>query len=613
MKKSTIFGIAAALAVLAGAAGGAVYYVNSLQSRSGFLDRTFINGRNVSGKMPAQVVGLLSEGIDESRITVTEDGNEIFGASLEELGYTLDSEALEASLTRIMDSEKKDLRVVLDGVLNGNSFDAALPFKSDAKVFDAAVSVDALSAPRKKNKNAKILFYEKENECRIRPEVQGTELEDGALRKWLRGEIEAMLAEQAGGPSGYQKETRQETSDEGAYPAETKEAAEEILTEEASEEEAEKETPAKEVSKTEASKKEASKKETSDKEESEKEASTKEAAKDVREEAAKGASGEAAGAEENAESGAGDTSKKDKETVAPKKSSGSGEGRFNLVCEIPESLYTLPDKKASDKEIQEKCKILNKYVKVTVTYDFGSETEKLEFKTFMNWLKVRKGKVQVREDKVKKYVEKLIDKYETRYHERVFMTTWGYPVTFSPGWNEYGYTILEDEEIRQLTQDILSGKSVEREPVYLTYNDWGCPLYFSRNGTDDLNGTYVEVNLSAQHMWYYLYGSLVVESDVVTGDVTKDLGTASGVFPLAFKESPSILRGGEGKERYETKVQYWMPFYEGQGLHDANWRSRFGGTIYRGDGSHGCVNLPTWVAEVLYNNIVPGTAIVLYW
>lgn len=497
MKKSTIVGILAAAAVLAGAAGGAAYYVNSLQSRSGFLDRTVINGKNVSGKMPAQVIGLLSEGIDESRISMTEDGKEIFSASLEELGYTLDSEALEASLSQIMDSQKKDIRLVLDGVLNGSSFDAALPFKSDPKAFKAAVSVDALSAPRKKNKNAKILFYEKENKCRIVPEVQGTELEDDKLQEWLRSEVETMLADQGdqdGSPAGNKKEAR-----------------------------------------------------------------------------------------------------------------------FNLVCEIPASLYTLPGKKASDKEMKEKCRILNEYTDVTVTYDFGTVTEKLEFKTFMNWLKVQDGKAKIREDKVKKYVKKLIEKYETRYHERVFMTTWGYPVTFSPGWNEYGYTILEDEEIKQLTQDILSGKSVEREPVYLTYNDWGCPLYFSRNGTDDLNGTYVEVNLSAQHMWYYLYGSLVVESDVVTGDVTKDLGTASGVFPLAFKESPSILRGGEGKERYETKVQYWMPFYEGQGLHDANWRSSFGGSIYRGDGSHGCVNLPPWVAEVLYNNIVPGTAIVLYW
>ena len=55
-----------------------------------------------------------------------------------------------------------------------------------------------------------------------------------------------------------------------------------------------------------------------------------------------------------------------------------------------------------------------------------------------------------------------------------------------------------------------------------------------------------------------------------------------------------------------------MPFYEGQGLHDAWWKSVFGGSEYMGNGSHGCVNLPTWVAESVFNNIVPGTAIVIY-
>ena len=114
-------------------------------------------------------------------------------------------------------------------------------------------------------------------------------------------------------------------------------------------------------------------------------------------------------------------------------------------------------------------------------------------------------------------------------------------------------------------------------------------------------------------MWYYIDGALFVESDVVTGDVTLDQGTATGVFPLAFKQSPSILRGGEGKKKYETKVQYWMPFYEGQGLHDAWWKSVFGGSEYIGNGSHGCVNLPPSVAETVYNNIVPGTAIIIYY
>lgn len=602
VKKSTIIGIAAAAAVLVCAAGGAVWYVRSLQSRSGFLDRTVINGKNVAGKMPAQVAELLSDGFEEGRVLVTEDGKEVFGASLQELGFRFDRQALEESLTQLMESEKKDLLVVLDGVRNGNSFEVALPYQSDPKAFDKAVSVDALSAPRKKNRNAKILFYEEEKECRIRPEVQGTELTDKALRKWLRGEVEAMLAERTGAAKDGQAvyENPEEASGEDAFLGETEETEKELSREEAKNVSDKAGGSAADKALEDVSKKVASEEAVSKKtgagDDGASEKATAEASVTAAEEAAPAAEAAAAAG------------------AAAKKTAGrNSEGRFDLVCEIPSSLYTEPEKKASDKKLQEKCRILNKYAKETVTYVFGAEKETLEFATFMNWIKVRDGKAKLREEKVREYVEKLIDKYETRYHERVFTTAWGYQVTFSPEWSEYGYTILEEDEIKQLTQDILSGKSVEREPVYLAYNDWGCPLYFGRNGRDDLNGTYVEVSLSAQHMWYYQYGVLVLESDVVTGDVTKGLGTATGVFPLAFKESPSILRGGEGKERYETKVQYWMPFHEGQGLHDATWRSKFGGSIYRGDGSHGCVNLPYWAAEVLYNSIVPGTAIVVYW
>ena len=154
---------------------------------------------------------------------------------------------------------------------------------------------------------------------------------------------------------------------------------------------------------------------------------------------------------------------------------------------------------------------------------------------------------------------------------------------------------------------------MEREPVYQYLGAWGDPLYLKRNGTDDLAGTYVEVSISAQHMWYYIDGALFIESDVVTGDTTLGQDTQTGVFPLAFKESPSTLRGGEGKKKYTTKVQYWMPFYEGQGLHDAWWKTVFGGTEYIGNGSHGCVNLPPSVAEAVYNNIQPGTAIIIYY
>ena len=485
MKKGLLIGLAAAALLLAASVGGGVFYLKSLQNSDRFLLGTVINGVDVSGKTAAQVEEIFAKRLLDSKTVVTEDNVEVLRFSLSEMGYAVDDEAVVKALAQCMDKEKEDFESVIKNTANGVEFRVDLPYSVDEDKFAEAVSVEALSAPRKENENAKILYYASDKECRILPEVQGTELKDEDLQTWLKGEIGTAL----------------------------------------------------------------------------------------------------------------------------KKSKDGGD----IACAIPDSLYILPEKRAGDEKLQKKCALLNEYAGESVTYVFGDQKETLEFDTIMNWLKIRHDKVTVKEDKVTEYVRKLAEKYETRYKDRVFQTTWGGEVTFPATLNEYGYTILEDLEAAQLTEDILSGKSVEREPVYQYLGAWGDPLFLKRNGTDDLAGTYVEVSIGAQHMWYYINGELFIESDVVTGDTTLGQDTATGVFPLAFKQSPATLRGGEGKNKYETKVQYWMPFYEGQGLHDAWWKSVFGGTEYIGNGSHGCVNLPPEVAETVYYNIEPGTAIIIYY
>ena len=48
------------------------------------------------------------------------------------------------------------------------------------------------------------------------------------------------------------------------------------------------------------------------------------------------------------------------------------------------------------------------------------------------------------------------------------------------------------------------------------------------------------------------------------------------------------------------------------GLHDAPWRGYFGGNIYQGSGSHGCVNMPPYYAAQLYDMIDIGTLVFVY-
>ena len=124
----------------------------------------------------------------------------------------------------------------------------------------------------------------------------------------------------------------------------------------------------------------------------------------------------------------------------------------------------------------------------------------------------------------------------------------------------------------------------------------------------------VLVDISDQTLYYYENGKLVFKTPVVTGKIYGAVyhGTPKGTFHILYKQRDTVLKGLEddGKTKYESPVSYWMPFTSnGFGLHDATWRSSFGGTIYQYSGSHGCVNMPYRYAQKLYAGIRPGSIV----
>ncbi len=147
---------------------------------------------------------------------------------------------------------------------------------------------------------------------------------------------------------------------------------------------------------------------------------------------------------------------------------------------------------------------------------------------------------------------------------------------------------------------ILSGESQSREPEY---SQTGAS--FDEN---DYGNTYAEVNLTAQHMFLYVDGNKVMESDFVSGNVARGFATPPGIFGIMYKQRDAVLRG----PGYASPVRFWMPFNGGIGFHDANWRGQFGGSIYRTNGSHGCVNMPYEAAKTLFENIYTGMPVICY-
>jgi len=64
---------------------------------------------------------------------------------------------------------------------------------------------------------------------------------------------------------------------------------------------------------------------------------------------------------------------------------------------------------------------------------------------------------------------------------------------------------------------------------------------------------------------------------------------------------------------YQTPVAYWMAFNRSIGLHDAPWRRSFGGTIYRANGSHGCINMPPYMAKAAYSLLYIGYPVIVHY
>ena len=260
--------------------------------------------------------------------------------------------------------------------------------------------------------------------------------------------------------------------------------------------------------------------------------------------------------------------------------------------------YEEPAVGDDDEELLALIEDLNRYVQTVITYEFGEEKEVLDAATIHTWLKDEDGKIAVDEEAVLDYVKGLAKEHNTAYRPKEFETSYGTTVTISNGF--YGWKIDNAGEVEQILADLATGENITREPVYAqTANS---------HGENDYGDSYVEINLTAQHLFLYKDGNLVVESDFVSGNLSKGHATPTGAFGLTYKTTDAVLRG----EDYVTPVKYWMPYAGDVGMHDATWRSSFGGNIYKTNGSHGCINLPRSAAKTIYETIEQGYPVLVY-
>lgn len=241
----------------------------------------------------------------------------------------------------------------------------------------------------------------------------------------------------------------------------------------------------------------------------------------------------------------------------------------------------------------------NQYLSTEINYDWNGNLVVVNEDFIHGWIEIEGEQVRLREDKIREFVEQQAASYDTYGKNRFFQTTDGRRIELNT--QACGWQTETETELQELIEAIHKGIETEKQPAhtYIEPASWQVEIVNS----------YVEMDLTAQKLYLYVDGVMLLESDFVSGNIARGWTTPAGVFGLTYKTRNAVLRG----ENYATPVSYWMPFNGNIGMHDATWRGSFGGEIYRTNGSHGCINLPYEKAKIIYEYMYTGFPIVCYY
>lgn len=154
---------------------------------------------------------------------------------------------------------------------------------------------------------------------------------------------------------------------------------------------------------------------------------------------------------------------------------------------------------------------------------------------------------------------------------------------------------------------------LESVRVYGEFGDWYLIMTNSHNFgfihkdyTKELDEEFVIVDLDQQKLYLYNGTDQYIQTPVTTG---KDSTPSDkGLFKIYYKSRNTPLIGDD----YNVTVDYWMNYNNGEGLHDASWRSVFGTNSYHTNGSHGCINIPPHLADDVYEYTQIGTKVLVH-
>ncbi len=264
-------------------------------------------------------------------------------------------------------------------------------------------------------------------------------------------------------------------------------------------------------------------------------------------------------------------------------------------------LYETIENPTDVNALQAKVDEINRVYGTRLTYSLKGETFKVDEELLKKWVTVNEDfSVSLDEAAIGAWVDAMAYRTDTFGLKRKFKTHSGAEIELAGG-GDYGWAMDEAKTSADLIAKIRAGEQNEDAQAIYQYGAYD-------RGVNDIGGTYVEICITDQKMWLYKDGQEVLETDVVTGSEGEGMSTPSGsVWAIDAKKSPAHFKSTN------VDVNFWMPFNGGCGLHDASWRSSYGGDIYKYNGSHGCVNTPYDAVKTIYETVEIGYPVVVYY
>ncbi|RPA58224.1 hypothetical protein EF384_07530 [Aerococcus agrisoli] len=277
---------------------------------------------------------------------------------------------------------------------------------------------------------------------------------------------------------------------------------------------------------------------------------------------------------------------------------GAGETTVDLA-----EAYEKPSVTSDSEEIQTAKADIEKILNAQISMKVEDEEYAIPSETIASWISMDDaGEVQVDKDAIDAYLLDWNVNNAALNKKHEFQSTASGTVTVDPG--IYGWYINREFATDELAEIVLTGQNTVYEPT-IGGEGYNTDSYFGNS--------YIEVDLTEQKMFVYVDGVQQIATDIVSGNI--GTSTVPGAYAVWDKQTPSVLKGYNPRteKNYEQPVEYWMPFdYTGQGVHDANWQSTFGGDVYLQRGSLGCINTPPAMMAQVFETAYVGMPVIVF-